>query len=350
MAGKPPAGTWISGVQRFDTIIIGGGPAGSACARRLVQGGRQVAILDRESFPRTKLCAGWITPGVLRALDLDPARYPHRFNTFDRLVIHVRGLTFPVRTTQHSVRRYEFDDFLLRASAAPVFLHNARQIERSADGFVIDNSWHCRYLVGAGGTRCPVYRTFFRDLNPRASERQVVAYEHEFPWAWTDPRCHLWFFEHGLPGYAWYVPKADGWLNCGVGALAERLKERGDDIQQHWRHLTGTLARTGLVRDAPFEPSGYSYYLRGGVDVVQNGNAFIVGDSAGLATVDLGEGICAAIQSGQAAARAILENGPCRLGDVAATSADGLVENALLRPLVRAALAAKFPATVRAAA
>lgn len=337
-------------MERFDAIVVGGGPAGSSCARRLIAGGLRVAILDREEFPRTKLCAGWITPQVLAALELDPRAYPHRFKTFDRLIIHVKGVTFPVRTTQHSVRRYEFDDFLLRRSGATVFRHTARHITRSGDGFLVDDAWRCRYLVGAGGTRCPVYKTFFRELNPRAGDRQVVAYEHEFPYAWKDPRCHLWFFEHGLPGYAWYVPKADGWLNCGVGALADRLKERGEDIQLHWHHLVQALEQADLVHGATLAPRGYSYYLRGGVDVVHSGNAFIVGDSAGLATVDLGEGICPAILSAQAAATAILEGRQYHLQGIGATSADGVVESALLRPLVRAALAAKFPAAVRAAA
>ncbi|MGH8246033.1 MAG: FAD-dependent oxidoreductase, partial [Gammaproteobacteria bacterium] len=59
-------------VENYDAIVVGGGPAGSSCAARLIHGGLRVAVLDRESFPRTKLCAGWITPDVLRALDLDP--------------------------------------------------------------------------------------------------------------------------------------------------------------------------------------------------------------------------------------------------------------------------------------
>jgi flavin-dependent dehydrogenase len=337
-------------LERFETIVVGGGPAGSSCARVLAQAGRSVAVLDREPFPRLKLCAGWITPEVLEALELDPAGYPHRFNTFDRLIVHWKGITFPVKTTQHSIRRFEFDDFLLKRSGAPVFAHTVRHIARADDGFVIDGRFHCRYLVGAGGTRCPVYRLFFRELNPRASERQVVAYEHEFPWQWSDPRCHLWFFEHDLPGYSWYVPKANGFLNIGVGAMADRLKARGEDIQLHWQHLLRTLEEGGLVRGATLEPRGYSYYVRGNVDIVQSDGAFIVGDAAGLATVDLGEGICPAIRSGIDAGRAILENREYRLAGISATSADGIVGSTLLRPLVRAALAMKFPGAVRAAA
>lgn len=49
-----------------ETIIVGGGPAGSSCAWRLRQLGGDCIVLDRQSFPRVKLCAGWITPAVVR--------------------------------------------------------------------------------------------------------------------------------------------------------------------------------------------------------------------------------------------------------------------------------------------
>ncbi len=45
-----------------DVIIVGGGPAGSSCAWRLARHGVKPLVLDRASFPRLKLCAGWITP------------------------------------------------------------------------------------------------------------------------------------------------------------------------------------------------------------------------------------------------------------------------------------------------
>jgi flavin-dependent dehydrogenase len=69
-----------------------------------------------------------------------------------------------------------------------------------------------------------------------------------------------------------------------------------------------------------YEPTGYSYYLRGNVDTVRRGNAFITGDAAGLATRDLGEGIGPAVRSGLRAARAILEGTPYELRNVTGTS------------------------------
>ena len=97
-------------------MIVGGGPAGSAAARELVKRGVDVLVLDKETFPRLKLCAGWITPEVLHDLELDPKTYPHRFHTFERLHIHVKGLGFRVGSVQHSIRRFEFDSWLLQRS------------------------------------------------------------------------------------------------------------------------------------------------------------------------------------------------------------------------------------------
>src|SRR5262249_59691015 len=58
-----------------DCLVVGGGPAGSSCARALVQAGMDVVVLDKATFPRDKICAGWITPAVVAELDLDLADY-----------------------------------------------------------------------------------------------------------------------------------------------------------------------------------------------------------------------------------------------------------------------------------
>jgi menaquinone-9 beta-reductase len=60
---------------RCDALVVGGGPAGSTCARHLRLAGWDVVVADRARFPRDKVCAGWLTPEVFGALDLDPAEY-----------------------------------------------------------------------------------------------------------------------------------------------------------------------------------------------------------------------------------------------------------------------------------
>jgi flavin-dependent dehydrogenase len=327
-------------MRSCDVLIVGGGPAGSSAAWQLRRAGADVLVLDRESFPRLKLCAGWITPEVVRELGMDLASYPHRLLTFPRLRVHLGRLQIPVPCVQHSIRRFEFDAWLLERSGAPVVRHNVRHISATGDGYVIDDAFRCRYLIGAGGTRCPVYRELFRELNPRASELQIVTLEHEIQYDWHDADCHLWFFEQGLPGYSWYVPKERGWLNVGVGAIADRMKQRGQDIRQHWAHLAATLG-SHLAPGAQYDPGGYSYYLRGRVDVVRRDNAFITGDAAGLASRDLGEGIGPAVRSGLRAAQSILEGTPYRLGDVTGLSIASIGRSMLDRASQLATLAGR---------
>jgi flavin-dependent dehydrogenase len=102
----------------------------------------------RETFPRTKLCAGLITPKVVNDIDLDIKAYPHRLNSFKRLVIHVKKLTFRLKCLQYSIRRYEFDDHLLKQSGADLPTHNVRSIRRVKGSYVIDDAIRLRPLRG----------------------------------------------------------------------------------------------------------------------------------------------------------------------------------------------------------
>lgn len=309
-------------MRSVEVIVVGGGPAGSAAAHHLKAAGADVLVLDKERFPRHKLCAGWITPQVVSDLQLEISAYPHSFLSFRRLQWHLRGLKLPVPCVQHSIRRFEFDAWLLERSGAEVVQHSVKEIHRDDKDFVIDGAFRCRYLVGAGGTACPVRRALFDGVVPRARALQTVTLELEFPYDWRDPDCHLWFFEHGLPGYSWYVPKASGWLNVGVGAMATRLKQRGENIRQHWQHLASKLERQFAIR-TPSDPTGYSYYVRGPLEVARIDNAFLTGDAAGLATRDMCEGIGPAIRSGQLASQAIVKGTDFGLEGVSGASLGG---------------------------
>ncbi len=293
-------------MQKTEVLIIGGGPAGSACAWRLKQNNIDCLVLDQQPFPRFKPCAGWITPQVVKDLDMQTADYPYGFTTFDALHVSLRGLHFKLRTRQHAIRRYEFDHWLLERSCAPFQVHSVKHITQDQHGYTVDGEFSARYLVGAGGTYCPVYRTFFKTDAPKEKETLIVAQEEEFPYPHASEDCQLWFLENRLPGYAWYVPKANGYVNVGVGGKAGELNANGDSLKNHWNFLVEKLDRLGLVRDHTYQPSAHSYYLRQRPAHARIDNAFLVGDSAGLATLDMGEGISTAIKSGLLAAGSIL--------------------------------------------
>lgn len=318
-------------MESCDVIIVGGGPAGSTAAWQLKKAGADVLVLDQAEFPRLKLCAGWVTPEALEDLELDADDYPASFMTFDRLHVHWKFLTLKPPTKQHSIRRYEFDEFLLRRSGARVLQHKVRDIRQDGDAFIVDDRFRAGHIIGAAGTSCPVYRTFFSDRHPRNHALQTATWEQEFPYDWDDPACHLWFFDDGLPGYAWYVPKANGHINVGLGGMAVQLKSRSRRLQDYWRRFVGRLATKGLVRHEDFNPKGYSYFLRDGMQTVQHGNACLIGDAAGLATRDLCEGIGPAVRSGRLAARSIVDGVPYTLDSVATLSGSGTPSRLLER-------------------
>ncbi len=318
-------------MQSADAIVVGGGPAGSSCAWKLHAAGLNVLVLDRVTFPRHKLCAGWVTPEVMADLELGANDYPLGFMTFEKLHLHCKVLTARPATCQHSIRRFEFDDFLMRRSGATLIQHKVIDVQRSGGDFIIDSRFRCKYLVGAGGTACPVYRHIFEERNPRNHALQTATYEQEFAYAWDKGECHLWFFDDGLPGYSWYVPKANGYLNIGLGGMAEQLKRRGGRVQDYWRSFLSRLQRKGMLRISDLHPTGYSYYLRGHADPVVDGNAYLVGDAAGLATHDLCEGIGPAVKSGLLAAQAIISDGSYSLAAISKLSGNGVMSRYLQR-------------------
>ncbi len=314
-----------------EVIIIGGGPAGSACAWQLHRHQIPALIIDKSTFPRLKLCAGWVQPRIWRQLQLGPEDYPHGLLLFKKLHFHFYGHHLPVPTRQYSIRRTEFDRWLLERSAVEVHRHRVQHI-RFEDGFyVIDDRYRSRYLVGAGGTNCPVYRTFFRNSQPREEELRISTIEEEFPYDYRDKRCLLWFFEDGLPGYAWYVPKANGYLNVGIGGQYIKLRAQQKTIRSYWQPFVEKLRKLNLVNDHPFHHKGYNYYLRRKQPVVQNGRAYIVGDALGLATIDMGEGIGPAVESGILAAKAIIQNQAYTIGTIPKYSFPRILFPRLLR-------------------
>ncbi|MCF7801784.1 MAG: NAD(P)/FAD-dependent oxidoreductase [Candidatus Marinimicrobia bacterium] len=313
--------------QRTDVLIVGGGPAGAACAGVLKQNGVDCLVLDKAPFPRSKPCAGWITPEMFRELNLSPTDYPHGLTTFRSFRIAFPRAKFKLPVRQYAIRRYEFDEWLLRRSGVSVVNHEVKTIVARSGGYEIDGKFWGNYLVGAGGTHCPVYRTFFHSDSPRAADALIIAQEDEFPYQTTDQQCRLWFFENDLPGYAWFVPKTDGYVNFGIGGLAGSLRQKGETLKPHWDLLQQQLEEAGLLRHYTRRPVGHYYYRRTRPQNVRYENAFLAGDAASLATYDMGEGIRAAIMSGQRVAQAIVQESDYDLTTIPKYSLPSLVKS-----------------------
>jgi flavin-dependent dehydrogenase len=298
-----------------DVLIVGGGPAGSACAWALRRAGVDALVLDRAAFPRDKVCAGWITPQVIDALHLDTDEYRRgrTFQPFTGFRVGLVGGSRPVETryaaaVSFGIRRCEFDEYLLRRSGARLTLGTpAAAIVRDGEGWVVNGAIRARMLVGAGGHFCPVARAINRDERSDRAMPLVVAQEAEFPidpddTAATAPDIPELYFCRDLRGYGWTVRKGQ-YLNVGLGRLDSRSLPRAI------AEFVAFLERAGRVRGtAARRWHGHAYLvpaplIRRAVDA----GVLLVGDAAGLAYPQSGEGIRPAIQSGLFAARTIVE-------------------------------------------
>jgi flavin-dependent dehydrogenase len=302
-------------MDRCDILIAGGGPAGSSCAWGLRDSGLDVAVLDKQRFPRDKVCGGWITPQVLKVLKIDPVAYA-RERTLQPITgfrTGSIGTRAPLYTdygkpVSYGIRRREFDEYLLRRSA--VGRDNARvhegvglaSIERDGSGWIVNGNLRARLLVGAGGHFCPVARYF----GPKATVTAVVAQETEFE---MDERqqasCRVrgttpeLYFCPDMKGYGWVFRKGN-FLNIGLGrADAHGLPEQ---VGGFVRFLAGMGMPAGMP---PMR--GHAYFLYGTSQRRVAGDGFLlIGDALGLAYPQSGEGILPAIESGLLAAETVL--------------------------------------------
>ena len=111
-------------------IIVGGGPAGAACAWKMRENGMDCRILDKARFPRPKLCAGWINPRVFRDLKVDALDYPGNIRELSRFKIHLKNRMVTVKGHQYAIRRVEFDHWLLKRSGVVLDVHEVKRITR----------------------------------------------------------------------------------------------------------------------------------------------------------------------------------------------------------------------------
>jgi geranylgeranyl reductase family protein len=305
-------------VIRCDALIVGGGPAGSTCARELRDAGWDVIVADRAAFPRDKVCAGWLTPEVFRLLQLDPAEYRGAGLTLQAISAFRTGVlghalieTRYPRTISYAIRRCEFDDFLLRRAHVRVFERTpVETVRRRGDTWIVNDAIEASVIVGAGGHFCPVAR-YMRGGPDIASP--VVAKEAEFRLDGRDVRLRPdvpeLFFCRDLEGYAWCVPKGE-YLNVGIGRRVSR--EFGTHVKNFINFLE---RRVGLTRASELRWRGHAYFASGvGARPLVRRGMLLVGDAAGLAYPESGEGIRPAIESGRLAARTLIAaNGRCDL-------------------------------------
>lgn len=346
-----------------DVLIVGGGPAGSSCAKQLVEAGLDVVVLDKSQFPRDKVCAGWITPAVVEELEIDLSDYRRSYVCQDIQAFRTGPMQGPYvhnlynDTVSYGIRRYEFDHYLLRRSGARLKLSEPlQQLQRQNSYWIINNSMRASMLVGAGGHFCPVAR--YLGARVGKTERSVAAQEIEFKMtAEQAETCPVkadtpeLFFYPDLSGYGWLFRKGD-FLNIGVG------REDTGKISQSATVFVESLKQRGKIpHNTPEKLKGHAYLLyEHAARKLVSDSVLLIGDAAGLAYTESGEGIRPAVESGLMAAEVILhangdykesrlkpylENIATRFGERQAISNAWLPGN-IKRALARQVLSSRF--------
>jgi geranylgeranyl reductase len=285
-------------MEVYDVIIVGAGPAGLRCAEILGQSGKSVLLLEKKPETGPKVCAGGITRKSRELMKIP--------NSIIELEINKARIVGPTRdfTTQgvkkpftFMVNRKDFGQWQqqkLRAFEQVTVMNQAQVTAVDKDFVEINHSKRMgyRYLVGADGANSIVRR--FLKLPVK---KQLITFQYLIP-SEENKRFEIHMDNRYFrSGYAWIFPHR-GYL--AVGCLADPKKVPVKKLKEGF-HQWLKKEKFDLSK-AEYQSFPIAYDYRG----YRFGNILLCGEAAGLASGLTGEGIFAALLSGEEVARLIL--------------------------------------------
>jgi geranylgeranyl reductase family protein len=321
-------------------IVVGAGPAGSTLAFYLASAGLDVLVLEKSHFPREKVCGDGLTPRAVKVLTSMGVPLNESDGWLRNKGLRIIGgggrieldwpelSSFPgyglVRT------RLDFDETLARhaqkAGARLLEGHNVTgpvrddrtgriigvTAQEAVNGDKVEHAYRARVVVAADGNSSRLSVAMgLRKRDDRPLGVAVRSYyttprhDDDYLEAWLD----LWDGENLLPGYGWIFGMGDGTSNVGLGLLNTSDAFGNIDYRVLLRKWLASMPpewglteenRTQPVRGAAL-PMGFNrtpHYTNG---------LLLAGDSGGMVNPFNGEGIAYAMESGEIAARVIVQ-------------------------------------------
>ncbi len=285
-------------MEKYDVLIVGAGPAGLRCAEILSRSDKSILLIEKNQEIGPKICAGGITRKSMQLMDIP-----------DEVIEYKISKARIVGPRSEYTSRYLKEPFAFMINREQFGQWQAGKLENNKvkiltgtkvtgirhDRIVLNNkkSVGYRYLVGADGTNSIVRR--FLGL---PSEKKLFTLQYRIPANGSrqfEVHMNNRYFRSG---YGWIFPHPDF---LAVGCLAD---PRHVPVQTLKKGFHRWLKKEGFdLSHAVYESFPISYDYRG----FCFGNIFLTGDAAGLASGLTGEGIYAALVSGEETARKILD-------------------------------------------
>jgi len=307
----------------FDVLILGAGPAGMSCALALRNSGLRVGIIDKETFPRDKICGDAI-PG--RAIKLLKEIHPGFETAFSDLeykqliresvfYLNNKMLQHSWKLDAYSCRRLYFDNFLmsfLKEHSSTVVFENTeiREVLKSGSGWRLSTkggsvSLVAKILIGADG----INGVSRRNLTGNKTDRKhhVTALRAYYTGI-SDIRgsCTEFYLDKtSIPGYFWIFPLKGGLFNVGFGMISSFIAKENLNLKNEFYEVikrSEILTQKFRNSQAAGPLEAYGIPLGSRRTVVSGDHFLLGGDAASLVDPLSGDGIGNAILSGKLAA------------------------------------------------
>jgi flavin-dependent dehydrogenase len=325
-----------------DVLVVGAGPAGSACAQMLVRGGLDTVLVDQHDFPRDKILRHDLfvhAHAALRRLGVYEEVMAQAQPALHVACIGPRGGRVDVPGSVAVLPRKLLDHILVRAAQrAGASLHTPWRFETPLldDAKVVGarlkrgeqvHEVRAPWVVMATGA--PPQAMIASELCQRRTPTGIAlrGYVRNEALVGRIRALEIIWHKRLKQGYGWIFPCRDGVFNIGVGlsncfglAGTGRLHMQDVNLRQVFdafceiyppaRELMATGTPLSDLKGAPLRCSlDGAAYSRAGM--------LATGEAIGSTYDFSGEGIGKAMQTGMLAAAAIVKGHEQRLGDAA---------------------------------